>query len=169
MFSITKNGASFNLINDEEVIITSSLENLEALMGLQEQVESLAPELESFVHLDSESNCSCDGEGDIWVNPQWAIELAQNNNIPLDIILLIVLSHELGHAFMLWFELDASNEHAAWDIGEYLLRRIESPQEIFNLFFQFKEILLPTYKGDPKWKKWIKDKNKIVKEVISQL
>lgn len=171
MYSITQMETQFALVSlDGEVIITSSYINqLETFLASQEVVETLAPELEGFVHFDTGANCSCDPYGDIWINPEWVVSLQEETGIPLEVILQVIICHELGHAYLLEHELDASNEQAAWDIGEYLLRRIESPEAVLTLYKQFKDILLPTYKGDPKWSKWKKEKPKLVKEVIASL
>lgn len=160
MYTLRKDAEMFSLIssegNDVEVVYqSSSFEVIDTMLQAEETVAKLVPELECYVMYDVYGNCSCDEEGDIWIDPNFITELQSLSGTSLQLTLDIILCHELGHAVLLNLDLDASNEEAAWLIGEYLFNKLERDEVELQFFKDFHYNLLASYEANPKYKQWM--------------
>ena len=156
MYTLKREHESFRLVSflDEEVVLETSDKGVaETFLEATSIVSQLAPELESSLYLDGGDNCACDEFGDIWINPQFVLEIQEVTGMSLDLLLEIVVSHELGHAFLLEAEADSWNEVAAWLIGERLFLRLGKEADL-EYFRGIQEALLPTYESDEHYKSW---------------
>jgi len=159
MYTLKSKHCSYQLVSlayDEVVLETECLETANQFLFAKEIVELLAPELESNLFLDLGNNCSCDDYGDIWINPSFIINLQELTGMSLELLLVIVIAHELGHAVLLEADADSYNEVAAWVIGERLFLRLYGEEDL-DSFIGIKDALLPSYEQDENYLSWFKE------------
>jgi hypothetical protein len=159
MYTLKSKHSSYQLVSlayDEVILETECLETANQFLFAKEIIELLAPELESNLFLDQEFNCSCDEYGDIWVNPNFILQLQELTGMSLELLLVIIIAHELGHALLLEADADSYNEVAAWLIGERLFLRLYGEEDL-NSFIGIKDALLPTYEQDEKYLSWFEE------------
>jgi len=162
MYTLKKDADKFSLVgswgDDVEVIYqSSSFEVIDIMLRAEERIAKFIPQMECYVYYDIHGNCSCDDEGNLWIDPQFITELQSLSGAPLQLTLDIILCHELGHAVLLNLKLDASNEVAAWVIGEYLFKQVERNEVELQYFRDFNYNLLASYEANPNYERWMAD------------
>lgn len=171
MYTLKSKHSSYQLVSmvyDEVVLETQSLETAYQFLFAIEIVELLAPELESNLFLDLGFNCSCDEYGDIWINPSFILKLQELTGMSLELLLVIVIAHELGHAFLLEADANSFNEVAAWSIGEELFLRLYGDKEL-DTFKGIRDALLPTYESDENYLSWFEEADEEASKGLSLL
>jgi hypothetical protein len=134
-----------------------------------ELVNLLAPELDSVLYLESLEDCYCDDLGDIWINPYFILELQELTGLTLRLLLEIVISHELGHAFLLKANVDSFNEVAAWLVGEAIFSRLGYGEFELRCFHAIRDAILPTYESDDRYESWFMEAEEIASEGLALL